>query len=118
MKVNIETIYLTGIVIAIMVILAIITIKKLINTRSKFTTFLMVIEEIIVAVTVIGTFALAYSAMEDYTSFVNKYGSLKDIFTYISIYFCASQIVVLFLISIYKAINKRRKFIKNRRIIK
>lgn len=118
MKVNLETVYLTITVIAIMIILAVITIKKLINIRSKFTTFLMVIEEIIVAVTAIGTFALAYTAMEDYSSFVNKYGSLKDIFTYISIYFAASQIVMLFFISIYKAINKRRKFIKNRRIIK
>lgn len=118
MTINLETVYLVITVAAVMIFLGIFTVKKLMNTRSKFTAFLMVIEEIIIGITAIMTFVLAYQAMDDYESFVIKYGKIKDIYTYISIYFCASQVVILFLVSIYRAINKRRKFIKNRRIIK
>lgn len=118
MIIDIESMYLTIVVVIVMLALAVITIKRLLNTRSKFTSFLMVIEEIIVSITVIGTFALLYKAMENYDLFAKKYGELTDILTYLSIYFCISQIGILVLTYIYRFINKRRKFIKDRRIIK
>lgn len=118
MTIDIKAVYLTVTVVGVMILLAVITVKKLMSTRSKFSTFLMVIEELIGAVTLGYVLSLAYMAMEDYTAFVQKYGELKDYFTYISIYFCASQIIILVLVSIYRFIKKRTKFIKNRRIIR
>jgi len=118
MTIDIESIYLTITVVVVMLTLAVITIKRLMNTRSKFTAFLLVIEELIVGITAIGSFVLSYKAMENYEAFVAKYGNMRDIFTYISIYFCASQIVILFFIFIYRAINRRKRLIKNRRIIR
>lgn len=61
---------------------------------------------------------LAYRAMEDYEAFVQKFGNLADKFTYISIYFCISQIAILILIWIYKFITRNTRMIKKRRIIK
>ncbi len=118
MIIDIKTIYLTIMVVAIMLILAIITIKRLMHTRSKLTSFLMVIEEIISMITLVIIFVLSYSAMEDYSAFVEKYGELKDILTYISIYFVSSQLVILTIVSIYRNVNKHKKFIKDKRNIR
>ena len=78
----------------------------------------MFVEEIIGVVALGYLVTLAYRAMEDYEAFVQKFGSLADHFTYISIYFCISQIVILVLIWIYKLITRNTRMIKKRRIIK
>ncbi len=118
MIIDIKSIYLTIAVLMFMVILCVITIKKLINIKSRLTAFLMVIEEIIGVVTFSYLLTLSYKAMEDYEVFVSKYGPMEDNFTFISIYFCASQIIMLIIIGIYKAIKRRSRLIKKRRIIK
>ena len=61
---------------------------------------------------------IVYKAMENYEVFVSRYGNIKDYFTYLSIYFCSSQIVILVLIYIYKFIKRHTRMIKKRRIIK
>jgi len=118
MTIDIQAIYLTLGVLAFMIILAIITVKKLLSIRSGFTTFLMFIEEIIGAVALGYLVSLAYKAMEDYSAFVEQYGTMEDKFTQISIYFCSSQIIILILVWIYKFIKRHSRLIKKRRIIK
>lgn len=79
---------------------------------------LMFIEEII-GIGALGYIViLSYKAMEDYEAFVQKFGSLADRFTYASIYFCISQVVILILIWICKLLTRNRRLIKKRRIIK
>ena len=118
MKVDLQMVYLVLVALGFMGGLAVFTIKKILSARGKFTTFLMVIEELIGATTLGYLVSLAYKAMENYDIFVAEYGNLADKFTNISIYFCASQIILLILVGIYKFINKSRRLIKKRRIIK
>lgn len=118
MIVDIKALYIIFIVIIFMIILCIMTIKKLLSIKSLFTTLLMTIEEIIGICAFAYIVSMVYKAMDNHNEFVQKYGRLEDNFTYISIYFCLSQIIILILASIYKFIKRRTKFIKKRRIIK
>ena len=116
--IDIKAIYITVGIIIFMCVLCIITIKKIMSIRSGFTTFLMFIEEIIGAVTLGYLLSLSYKAMENYEEFLEIYGKISDYFTYIAIYFCSSQIIILILIYIYKFIKRHSRMIKKRRIIK
>lgn len=78
----------------------------------------MFVEELIGIVALGYIVTLTYRAMEDYDEFVNKFGNLGDIFTYVSIYFCISQIIILLLVWLCKLIKKSSRLIKKRRIIK
>lgn len=118
MMVDIKAIYVTLAVVIAMILLCIATVKKILSVRSGFTTFLMFVEEIIGAVFLGYMLSLVYKAMENYEVFVSRYGNIKDYFTYLSIYFCSSQIVILVLIYIYKFIKRHTRMIKKRRIIK
>lgn len=116
--IDIKAIYITLSVVLAMILLCVVTIKKLVSIRSSFTTILMFAEEAVGAVFLGYVLSLLYKAMEDYEVFVEKYGEIKDYFTYLSIYFCASQIIILVLIWIYKFIKRHTRMIKKRRIIK
>ena len=118
MMIDIKAIYVTLAVVIAMIILCIATVKKILSIRSGFTTFLMFVEEIIGAVFLGYMLSLVYKAMENYEVFVSRYGDIKDYFTYLSIYFCSSQVVILVLIHIYKFIKRHTRMIKKRRIIK
>lgn len=78
----------------------------------------MFIEELIGIVALGYIVILAYRAMEDYDAFSQEFGNLVDKFTYVSIYFCISQIVILILIWIYKLVTRNTRMIKKKRIIK
>ena len=78
----------------------------------------MFVEEIIGAIVLGYLVSLVYKAMENYEVFEAQNGSLVDKFTYISIYFCSSQIIILILIGIYKFIKRHTRMIKKRRNIK
>ena len=101
-----------------MVILYVVAIKKLINIKIRFTSFLMFIEEVIGVCTFAYLFSHAYKAMENYDVYVNKYGEIQNNFTLLSIYFCISQFIIHILIGIYKSIKKRSRLIKKRKIKK
>ena len=116
--IDLKAIYIILAVVLAMIILCIATVKKIMSIRSGFTTFLMFVEEAVGAVFLGYILSLSYKAMEDYEAFVAKYGEIKDYFTYLSIYFCASQIIILVLIWIYKFIKRHTRMIKKRRIIK
>lgn len=116
--IDIKAIYITLAVVLAMIILCVVTVKKIMSIRSGFTTFLMFVEEAVGAVFLGYILSLSYKAMENYEVFVAKYGEIKDYFTYLSIYFCASQIIILVLIWIYKFIKRHTRMIKKRRIIK
>lgn len=116
--IDIKAIYITLSVVLAMIILCVVTVKKLVSIRSGFTTFLMFVEEAVGAVFLGYMLSLSYKAMENYEAFVEKYGEIKDYFTYLSIYFCASQVIILVLIWIYKFIKRHTRMIKKRRIIK
>lgn len=116
--IDIKAIYITMAVVLAMVILCIATVKKIVSIQSGFTTFLMFVEEAVGAAFLGYMLSLSYKAMENYEAFVEKYGEIKDYFTYLSIYFCASQVIILVLIWIYKFIKRHTRMIKKRRIIK
>lgn len=78
----------------------------------------MLMEELIGIISLGYIVTLSYKAMENYEAFVNEFGSLADKFTYISICFCISQIVILFLVWICKMITRNTRMIKKRRNIK
>jgi len=78
----------------------------------------MFVEEIIGIIALGYIVILSYKAMENYEKFVEEVGSLADKFTYISIWFCLSQIVILISIWIYKLITRNTRMIKKKRIIK
>ena len=118
MIIDMKAVYLTLTVVLMMFIFAIITVKKILSIRSTFTTILLFIEEIIGAGTLGYILSLTYKAMESYDAFLEKYGTITNYFTYISLYFCASQIVIIVLINIYRFIKRHTKMIKKRRIIK
>lgn len=118
MKIDIQMMYFVIITLIFMGILGISTIKKILSIRSKFTTFLMFVEEIIGTVSIGYMVSLAYKAMENYEIFKKQHGSLADIYTYISIYFCLSQIIILMSIWVFKFFSRNRRMIKKRRDIK
>ena len=118
MIIDIKSIYLIIITIFIMIAVGIIVLKKLINTRNKMASFLLIVEEIVLSITVIILLVLGYNAMDDYEEFISKYGEIKNVLTLMSIYFCSSQIIIFVLTSISRGIGKRKRLIKNRRIIK
>ena len=116
--IDIKAIYLTMTAVTIMCILAIITVKKIIGTRSMLNTILLFVEEIIGAGTLGYLLSLIYQAMDNYEVFVKEHGDISTYFTYISICFCASQIVMIILIKIYVFIKRHSRMIKKRKIIK
>ena len=118
MIIDLKMVYFVLVSLAFMVILCVITIKKILSMKSRFTAFLLLIEEMIGVVALGYIVTLAYRAMEDYEAFIEQFGNLADRFTYISIYFCISQIFILLLAWLCKLINKSKKLIKKRRIIK
>lgn len=118
MMIDLKMMYFVLVALALIGILCVMTIKKILSIRSAWTTFLMFVEEIIGIVTLGYLVSLTYKAMENYEKFTEEYGSLADKFTYISIYFCASQVIILILIWIYKLIKRNTRMIKKRRIIK
>ena len=118
MTIDIKTIYLAVAALAFIIMLYVISIKKLVNIKSRFTTFLLIIEEILGTVTFVYIGTIVYKAMENYEVFISETGSLADNFTYISIYFCISQVIMLLLVWLCKLINKSKRLIKKRRIIK
>jgi len=113
--IDIKGMYLTIGAIVTMIIFGLIVINKLINIKSKFTLFLLIIEEIIGAGTVAYMLSLSYKAMENYEAFVIKYGDFPKNISIIAYFFVISQIIILILLWIYKLIKRNQKLIKKKK---
>ncbi len=113
--IDIKGMYLTIGAIVTMIIFGLIVINKLINIKSKFTLFLLIIEEIIGAGTVAYMLSLSYKAMENYEAFVIKHGNFPKNISIIAYFFVISQIIILILLWIYKLIKRNQKLIKKKK---
>ncbi|MDD2627565.1 MAG: hypothetical protein PHR25_03985 [Clostridia bacterium] len=113
--IDIKGIYLTMGAIITMIIFGFFVLNKLINIKSRFTFFLLIVEEIIGAGTIAYMLALTYNAMENYEGFVNKYGDYPKHISIIAYVFVISQIIILILLWIYKLIKRNQKLIKKKK---